>query len=542
MVFTLHRYVFRELLKVFLLAAVAMALILSLGSILRPIQDYGVGPRQVAHLIGYFLPITLTFVLPMAALFAAALVYGRFANDNELDACRASGISLLTAVYPGLTLAILVAIATLVLSFYVVPNYVQRAERAIKADAKQILYRNIQRKGHYNLPDNRYRIYADAADPQKDELLGVILLDAKDNEIRKIITTDRASVHFEPHKKFNEVRITVIAHNAYQIDSEGEAFSEWLPVSGRFSSLLADDVKFKKIDEMKSIRNEPMQFYPIAKQAFATYAQLTSELLAQEISAKIADGQDRFYKLQNQDKLINFTAEQCLVRGESSIELSGEVTLLEYSTITGQLMCSWQGNGAIIELSGPESVSFDFAKDGDPVEQLKLAMIIYNAHWQQSDGSSGLAQRHIIRGLQLPSSVLSKISPGALESIDSMTSILPQPSGTLVKMQHILQRKITSTLAEINAEVHSRLVLGIGCITLILIGIALGIIFKGGHLLTAFGVSSVSAAALIVCIMAGKNITKNPDTQALSGIILMWGGLAALSALAVVIYHRLLKT
>jgi len=36
----------------------------------------------------------------MAALFAATLVYGRFANDNELDACKAGGISLLTLVYP----------------------------------------------------------------------------------------------------------------------------------------------------------------------------------------------------------------------------------------------------------------------------------------------------------------------------------------------------------------------------------------------------------------------------------------------------------
>jgi hypothetical protein len=45
------------------LAAVALALILSLGSILQPIQEYGIGPQQVLHLMGYFLPITLTFVL-----------------------------------------------------------------------------------------------------------------------------------------------------------------------------------------------------------------------------------------------------------------------------------------------------------------------------------------------------------------------------------------------------------------------------------------------------------------------------------------------
>ncbi len=113
MVFTLHRYIFRELLRVFALTVVALTLIMSLGSILQPVQEYGVGPRQVIHLMGYFLPITLTFVLPMAALFAGALVYGRLTSDNELDACRASGISLLTLVYPGLVLAIIVAIANL---------------------------------------------------------------------------------------------------------------------------------------------------------------------------------------------------------------------------------------------------------------------------------------------------------------------------------------------------------------------------------------------------------------------------------------------
>ena len=71
---TLHRYIFRELLRVFLFAVVGLTLILSLGSILQPVQEYGVGPKQVVHLMGYFLPITLTFVLPMAALFAGALI------------------------------------------------------------------------------------------------------------------------------------------------------------------------------------------------------------------------------------------------------------------------------------------------------------------------------------------------------------------------------------------------------------------------------------------------------------------------------------
>ena len=86
MVFTLHRYIFRELLRIFILATVALTLVLSLGGVLRPVQEYGVGPRQVVHLLFYFMPITLTFVLPMAALFASALAYGRFARHNQFDA------------------------------------------------------------------------------------------------------------------------------------------------------------------------------------------------------------------------------------------------------------------------------------------------------------------------------------------------------------------------------------------------------------------------------------------------------------------------
>ena len=51
MVFTLQRYIFRELFRIFILATIGLTLILSLGGILRPVQEYGVGPRQVVHIL-----------------------------------------------------------------------------------------------------------------------------------------------------------------------------------------------------------------------------------------------------------------------------------------------------------------------------------------------------------------------------------------------------------------------------------------------------------------------------------------------------------
>jgi lipopolysaccharide export LptBFGC system permease protein LptF len=542
MVFTLHRYIFRELIKVFVPSAVALTLMLSLGSILRPVQEYGVGPQQVVHLMGYFLPITLTFVLPMAALFAATLVYGRFASDNELDACKAGGVSLLTLVYPGLVLAIIVAIANLILSFHVMPAFVHRAEKSLKADAKQILFRNVQRSGYYKLPpDGRYRIYADLANPRNNTLSGVIVAEVKGYKIEKIITAERAEVNFDPHERFNEVRIT--AYNTYQMGLEGESpFSaEWVPLTMPFPSLLGDDIKFKKIDELKKIRLDLMRFDPIAKLARDTYAQFTVELLAEDIAEKISRGSssleaaedtNSFYKLHSGQELVEFTAGQCSVRDEEQVQLSDKVVVIEYDASSKKALRTLRCARASLHIEGDK-----FAPT--------LTMDLRSPTWRQADGSEGLAQRVIIRGLILPKAVTDKfVTTDVLETVSaaSIDSALQKgPSDRLNTLQNRLQRKIQGTLADIRAELHSRLVFGIGCVALIMIGIGLGIILKGGHLLSAFGASSVPAAVLIVCIMMGKNITKNPYTQVSSGIVLMWAAPVLLSVLAVIMYRKLLK-
>jgi len=533
MVFTLHRYIFRQVLKVFVGATLALTTILSLGMVLQPVQEYGVGPRQVLHLIGYFLPITLTFVLPLAAIFATALVYGRFAGDNELDACRASGVSLMTLVYPGAVLAIIVAIAQLVLSFYVVPVFVQRAETALKADAKQILFRNIGRRGYYELPAGSYRIYADYASLENDTLSGVVAIETNEAKIQKIITAEKARIEFNPHQQFNEVKIT--AHNTYQIASEEEGgFSaEWLSLSTEFGSLLGDDIKFKKVDEMKKIRVDPLRFVPLARLARKTYAQFTTELLAQDITRKIADKSNSFYNLHSDRTLVEFTAGDCTVQSENQIKFTGRVVVMESEIAGAKPVRTLRCEKAWLHLVGDELAP-------------TLTMELYSPAWQRADGTKGIATGRLrIGGLVLPQSVSEQF-----ETADVLESIQPAavaaalcngPGKNLEQLQAALRMKIQKTLTEIEAEMHSRLVGGIGCVALIMVGIGFGIVLKGGHLLSGFGASCLPAAALIVAIMMGKNITKNPDAQAGSGIALMWVALAVLWLFTIILYRKLLK-
>ena len=537
MLFTLHRYIFREVFKIFLLATVGLTLIVSLGSILGPIQEYGVGPKQVLHLMGYFIPVALTFVLPMAALFTTTLVYGRFAYDNEYDACRASGVSLPTLVYPGLVLAIIVAIANLMLSFHVVPAFVQRAEKSLKANAKQILFRNIQRKGYYKLPpDGRYRIYADLVDEKNNVLAGVIATEVKGNAIKKIITAQKAKVQFNAHDKFNEVRI--ITHNTYQMGSEDEGgFSaERLALTTEFGSLLGDEIKFKKIAEMKKIYANPMEFYPIEKLAHAAYAQLITELIAEDITTKLAKQADsndvKFYELHSGTKLIKFNAEKCTVKDEKKIQLHGKVTLIESDPVTGQPLQTYTSTNGFLHIEGDEVTP-------------TITLVIYNAVWQQPDGTNALTQRRVIRGLIPPTAVTDKFKINdillAASPATTKTVLKKQPGAQLIMLQRRLKRKIQKTMLRIKAETHSRLAFGIGCVPMILIGIGLGIIKKQGHLLSAFAAGCLPATILVVAIISGKQITENPGSQTVLGIIIIWAGLAILIAIMMVLYRKLMK-
>ncbi len=532
MVFTLHRYIFRELLRVFILATVGLTLILSLGGILRPVQEYGVGPQQVVHILLYFMPITLTFVLPMAALFASALTYGRFASDNEFDACRASGIGISTLVYPGFVLAVLVAIANLLLSFHVMPYFVHLAEKSLKADAKQILFRNIQRRGFYSPPTDgrrQYLIYADHADWRTDTLFGIVVVQAESQRVKRIITSEVTRAQIDPHDRFNEVHLTT-----YNTRQMGEADDLWGEIGTasfkrEFGSLLGDDIKFKRIREMKQIRNDLMLFDPIARMARETYAQLATEMLARDIRDKLAASQAGSYGLQGDPHSVRFFAAGCALEEQTCITLMPPILVEQYDSASGERLRRMRCEKAEIRVEQDAR---------EPILSLDL-------HSARVEETGQLHVRPIIKNLVLPEQMKQRLTNGPILQViapDSMASVLgAEPGPILAKQQRALVKEITDTLVDIKAEINSRLVFGLGCIPMILIGIGLGVIQRGGHLLSAFGASCLPAAVLIIAIISGKNITENVGAHGPSGILLMWGGLGFLVLLTAGIYRRLLR-
>lgn len=516
------------------MATIGLTLILSLGGILQPVQEYGVGPRQVLHILLYFMPVTLTFVLPMAALFASALAYGRFASDNEINACRASGVSLTTLVYPGLVLAILVATANLLLSFHVMPYFVHLAEKSLKADAKQILFRNIQRRGFYSLPSGgQHLIYADYADTKNDTLSGIVVVEAGHGVIKRIRTADVARIQFNLHDKFNEVKL-----DAAGMRQMGEMDDYWWSIGTvedwrfEFGSLLGDNIKFKRVNEMKQIRADLLQFDPVAKVALDAYRQLARDLLAQEMQEKLKASATGFHELAGDPYSVRFSAASVELEGEK-IVLGTPVVVEERDHRSGETLRR-------LRCVRNDKATLSLDENGT---NLGLTLELSNPRDEATDQ---LKTYYVVRGLALPEPVRQALGHGGILQVVApayAASVLHGPlSPALTGLQKSLAAKIDDTLVDIRAEMNSRLVFGIGCIPMIMIGIGLGIIKRGGHLLSAFGASCLPAAMLVVAIISGKNVAESVGLESLSGILIMWGGLAGLTFLALIIYARLMRT
>ena len=534
MIKILHKYITKELLRVFILTTVALTVILSLGSVLQPMQDYGVSPAQALLLIAYFVPVILTFVMPIAALFAAAITYGRFASDNEFDASRASGVSAINLMTPALVLALLVSAANLLLNFYVVPVFIGKTETNIKANVRNIVFRSIEKQGYYRFRDgargSSSYILADNADIKNNLLLGVNILQTGSGGSKSLVSVAQANIDFESTDDHNY--IAAIAREVYQADSSGVVYSQKLPIKGKFDPLVLDNIKFKKLSELNAISENMLLFKPVKNYAERLLVRVRSELLAEAISDKSQDPSNGFYQLNSNEKIILLSAEAASVGSNDNIVSLSQVVAYEYNMDAPNVLINkWTATSASLDTDE------QWGSGG-------WTLVLNNAVWTDRSGTTGLPITHSIRRIHTPKKITELLAGEQIETIRQAT--INNQTDRLEAMKTRFDRILADTSATLAIELNTRLVFGIGCTLLVLCGAALGVIFKGGHVLTSFGISVVPAAILIVFIVSGRNLTKNivrnQGGTGEPGILLIWAGLIVLLILLIAVYKKLLRT
>ncbi len=158
---TLFWYLLKDLLRIFMLASGTLAGIMSFGALLRPLTQHGLDAGQIGKILSYFSPAMTTYSFPVAALFATTMVYGRLSADNELTACRASGISHLALTWPAFLLGLIVALISLVFLSFIVPLFTLKVEKVIYSNIAQLIANKITRT--HEISYGKTTIFAQAA-------------------------------------------------------------------------------------------------------------------------------------------------------------------------------------------------------------------------------------------------------------------------------------------------------------------------------------------------------------------------------------------
>jgi lipopolysaccharide export system permease protein len=179
---TLTFYLSSEVLPPFLFGLMTFTLILLVGRILKLVElvvNRGVPMLQIAKLFALILPTFLEMTVPMALLLGVFLGLGRLSSDHELVALKASGISPLQILVPIGVIALIVSLATLVITIYIRPAANMALRKQLYNIAKSRVASGLKEKV-FNDDFPKILIYIEELVPPGDTAKGVLIVDRRD--------------------------------------------------------------------------------------------------------------------------------------------------------------------------------------------------------------------------------------------------------------------------------------------------------------------------------------------------------------------------
>jgi lipopolysaccharide export system permease protein len=168
----LFRMILSELVKVFLLALVALTGLFLMAGLIQEAAQRGLPPTQVIAFIPLMIPNTLPWTIPATSLFATCVVYGRLSSDNEITAIRALGVNLLTILKPCLILGVVASGVTMFLFYDIIPSTHQAFKQVFYKDLQKFVYNRLKRE--HGIKDNRIDFAIYVRDVRGEQLIDAI--------------------------------------------------------------------------------------------------------------------------------------------------------------------------------------------------------------------------------------------------------------------------------------------------------------------------------------------------------------------------------
>ncbi len=193
----LQRYVIGEVTRSFGLALLTMTAIFVLFMVAAQARDIGLSPSDIMHLVPYVIPSTLPYTIPVSLLFAATVVYGRLAGDNEIIAIKTAGLSVWRVLVPILVLAGALSVWLLYVSGGWIPRCTHNAKLVLFKDIEDMFYKLLAKEREFNHP--KWPFLIKVRDVQGDKMIDATFKHKikGSNDYDAVIQAREATLHFD---------------------------------------------------------------------------------------------------------------------------------------------------------------------------------------------------------------------------------------------------------------------------------------------------------------------------------------------------------
>lgn len=192
---TIDRYIFSELMKMFLISIGATTMLLYLDKFLflaEMIISRGVSFLEVIAIMVFISPAFLALTIPMSILISSVVVFNQFSSNNEWVAMKGCGLSFLQLMKPVFIFSLLIYALANAVMFYALPWGNQ--------SYKVLIFDIIQNRANLDIKPNVFnRDFKDLVllVREKDEnslLKGIFIADQTRSETPQIISAKEGMV------------------------------------------------------------------------------------------------------------------------------------------------------------------------------------------------------------------------------------------------------------------------------------------------------------------------------------------------------------
>lgn len=531
----LYRYILGDLLRVFALTSAILVIVIAFGATLKPLTSEGaIGAMDAIKYMAFAIVPMLQFALPFAAGFASTMVLHRMANDNEILAAAASGISYRKLLAPIVLTGVVLTLVMVVLMNWTIPRFWGMMERIIAADITRIFESSINsgsafQVGNLQIHADSMRVVTNPSDTQADTrfiLFGVTAAELDDHgRVEMDVTARQAVADIYRLDDQSYVKLILADVVGYDGGAGQLARSEFFepPNAIHIPSVFRDELRTKSRNDLLKLRERPDGYRPVVDGKTAIARALDHEQVAQRLSSRLRDhGQVEIEQAAPSRRRYVIKADR--MRGPELLRSGGPIEVLQY-----------HGTMAMRRIAAERAL---LTRASDAADDIRFTLSLERCEVTdlQHDGMVNRRERLVDQNLLIPGLQLVDLS--AMTSAELIERGRQEREGSAAwRAANQLDDRIQELILEIDARLMKRHAQSLTTLLLLTLGAVFAMLMRGGLPLVVYVWAFAPSVLTLILASGGDKMMRDGDIYA--GAAVMWSGNAAMLLLLFVTYARL---